>query len=689
VAEDSNEDRARARSEAIRKAVGSGLNRWQSARDGGPGPDSGDAEPGSTDEALAHIEALMNSPLGKTWLGGDVISDEVVQMPPAGTPGIVAPLPRRRRIGSPLDQTQAVPPMMRSVEFKVSALAAVLRIFVWYAAILKYSWLVTWDSIRGHSSIEQRAVRLRETLEGLGPTFIKLGQQLALRADILPYAYCAELGKLLDAVPPFPTEQAIETIESVTGKPLGETFAIFDPNPIGSASLSCVFQALLHDGRKVAIKVRRPGIERVLSADLKAMDWMLVIAEALTLQKPGSTKGMRHDMRAMLIEELNFYSEARSTDLFKRRAEEMKANVATAPKVFFEYSGENVLVTEFVSGVFLYEILNAIDRNDEVALDELRQRGYDPKRIASNLMLAFNWETLEGLLFHADPHPANIVVKPNNTLVFIDFGSCGRASSKTRRVYTQFYNHIVREDVGAMVDSSLAMLEPLPPIDIDAFSKELEGVYWDWLYALKSDHAEWWEKATGIVWMRITEISQKYQIPMNLDTLRQFRATFLYDTLIYRLHDGLDFDREMLKYFKRVGKRARQEVNASLAKRLQGGLQDTDYLVFQEAMRMISQMSMTLQRFFDKPRHNFSALVDKAAYSFTMVIQLVAIFAFVHASSIFGHWLYGTITGIDASVTATASAFLSQPLFQVFLYVILLLVLRKILLRLGDVDIRK
>src|SRR5438045_9101328 len=127
----------------------------------------------------------------------------------------------------------------------------------------------------GRASIQRRAARLRRVFENIGGSFAKLGQQLSLRADILPYAYCAELAHMLDKVPPFPTAQAIATIERNARRPLHEIFATFDPDPIGSASLACVYQAALRTGGRVAVKVRRPEFGRRLASDRPDVDRVL------------------------------------------------------------------------------------------------------------------------------------------------------------------------------------------------------------------------------------------------------------------------------------------------------------------------------------------------------------------------------------------------------------------------------
>ena len=163
------------------------------------------------------------------------------------------------------------------------------------------------DKIRQRDTIMIRAVRLRETFARISGTFIKFGQQAAVRADSLPYATCEELTKLLDKVAPFPTEQAIAAIERVTGRPLAETFQQFDPEPIGSASIACVYQAVLHNGDEVAVKVRRPGIGDLFVADFRVLGWLFGMMEVLTLVRPGFTEIILEEVRSTLMKELDFF----------------------------------------------------------------------------------------------------------------------------------------------------------------------------------------------------------------------------------------------------------------------------------------------------------------------------------------------------------------------------------------------
>src|SRR5262249_14107770 len=151
------------------------------------------------------------------------------------------------------------------------------------------------DVLLARASVERRALRLRRAFEGGGAVFAKLAQQISMRADMLPYAYCVELGKMLDQAPPFPTEQAIAILERSLGQTLTEIFEIFDPEPIGSASLACVYQARLKTGTRVAVKVRRPGIGPLIAADLRSLNWVLIAAETLTIIPPGLARTFRDE----------------------------------------------------------------------------------------------------------------------------------------------------------------------------------------------------------------------------------------------------------------------------------------------------------------------------------------------------------------------------------------------------------
>ncbi|MCC7383294.1 MAG: hypothetical protein IT384_15770 [Deltaproteobacteria bacterium] len=684
------------RKKRVRAAVQNALAEWRGDRPRPPAPKrkvkrvtpearsashhGGPGDPPTEDEALRILEEIEQSALGSAWL-----TTEPKVTVDASAPGVVAPLPRRKLIAPTTGS--AAPSMARDVVFEPSFFLTISRMVIWLMGAFRYFSGTLLDVLIRRDTIERRARRLRLIFEGMGPTMIKLGQQLALRADVIPFAYCAELSKMLDRVPAFPTALAIERIERVTKKPLSETFAVFDPEPIGSASLACVYQAVRMNGDKVAVKVRRPGIGMLIAADLKALGWLMQLAEGITIIRPGMTYNLRVELKSMLMEELDFHREARNTELFLRRARKSRVKYVTAPKIHFDLSGDDVLVTEFIGGVFISEVLGALDRNDEAALHQLQIRGIDPKILARRMAKIFNWETLENLLFHADPHSANIIVRPGNVITFIDFGSCGRFTQRTRRQWMRVHYFLDAEDIAGVVDASIALMEPLPPVDIHRLTKELESLYWDWLYALKSQHAEWWERATGVLWLKLVSTARRYNVPMSLDTLRMFRTIFALDAVMYRLWSKLDPSREYWKYRKAAGRRAKKRVVRAIKSRLIHGLSGDDYMKIEEFWRMGDKLTARIQERLDTPDRRFMNMLGKAAFGATVMLRLFALALVIHLLAVASVVIYRDVARVPVALDEAFLSMISSVPYQVVMALFALLVVRRVLVRMSDVDV--
>jgi ubiquinone biosynthesis protein len=514
--------------------------------------------------------------------------------------------------------------LTRDVEiFKASLFGVLKRFIIWLYYAFYFLAGIIWDALCRRNTVYRRANRLRQILERAGATAIKIGQQLSMRVDLLPYAYTQELEKLLDQVPAFPVEEAIHIIEEATRKPLAETFPVFDSVPIGSASIACVYQALLSNGVRVAIKVRRPGIGERFAVDLRALNWLLWLLELFVL--PSSfTRRAIYELKTMLMEELDFLKEARYTELFRRNVKKAKFRYAIAPRVYFDLSNRQVLVTEFVSGIQLTDILRAVEHKDQEALLELRDLGIDPKVVAQRLLRIIRFSGFEGLFFNADPHPANIFVQPDNHLVFIDFGSCGAFTNKDLLAWRQLlYAHSI-EDVHGMVHAALALLEPLAAIDIDEFSQKLETMFFQDLYAHKSKHAEWWERTSAHLWYQVFALMKEYQIPLNLNLFRMIRATMLSDSLAARLHPKINQYREYQKYERGADKRARRRLEQKLWYNFSSKWGQLERLVDNSY-----RLTFLTQRFLSFPLLHFARQTDKTAYFFGVLIKTALSFLIV------------------------------------------------------------
>ena len=496
-------------------------------------------------------------------------------------------------------------------------------------------WL--WHRLRRLEDDERQeldARRFRRLLEGLGGVFIKVGQQLSQRPDVVPPAYCDELLDFLkdlgDKIPFAAVEAAVRRR---TGKSISETFLHFVPEPIGSASVACVYRAYLYTGEEVAVKVRRPGIEKAFAADLKALKWVLHLVEFLTIWRPGISRNLRKELEDLLFEELDFLKEARYQELFRRYHKRRKKLRVTAPKVYYEYSSDELVVSEFVRGYKMQEIIKALEQNNEKFLAELERNGIEPKKLAKQLVRSRYYSFHECPLFHGDPHPANILVRPNNEIVMIDFGACGVFSERERNLMWQLNRDAAKENVGGMVNMVIRIMEPVDPVrGMYQFKKDLTDAWWDGFYGIKSKHSEGWERSSVLLWLKYFQLVREHQVPIPRNVVRMVRATLLYDTVAVKLHPKINVFKEFEKYTQDVAKRARRRIEKCGVRQLFLGPDDSNFLKLQQIADVANGLLYRVQRFLDDPEFSFAAVAGKvysAIRSFVRMFLLCGAVALV------------------------------------------------------------
>jgi ubiquinone biosynthesis protein len=280
--------------------------------------------------------------------------------------------------------------------------------------------------------------RMRRAIEALGPTFIKFGQILASRPDLLSPAWTEELQKLHSQVPPVPWEQIRHQLEQDLGGPAAEIFAEFNIEPLASASIAQVYRARLHSGEDVIVKVVRPNLRKIIEADLRLMAHGARILETEwpDMARYQPREQMRH-LADGLNGELDLLNEARNcerlAEIFEGRDD------IVFPKIHWEYCSERVLVQDFIHG---------IPPNDEAALEAA---GIDKKMLAQKGTDAFLQMALIEGQFHADPHPGNMLAMAGNRIGFIDFGIIGRLSQRRRNQLLVLIGAMLKQDADGLM----------------------------------------------------------------------------------------------------------------------------------------------------------------------------------------------------------------------------------------------
>ena len=295
------------------------------------------------------------------------------------------------------------------------------------------------------------AVWIRETLLDLGPTFIKVGQMFSTRADLFAIEFVEELSKLQDKVPAFSYEQVEALIEQDFGRTIPELYSSFDPIPIAAASLGQVHRAQLHSGEEVVVKVQRPGLKKLFTIDLEILKGIAHYFQKHPKWGRGRDWiGIYGECCRILWEEIEYLNEGRNADTFRRNFR--NDDWVKVPRVYWRYSSPRILTLEYMPGIKIshYEALEAA--------------GLDRKNLAQLGAKAYLQQLLNDGFFHADPHPGNIAVSPEGSLIFYDFGMMGRVNPITREKLMDTFFGIAQKDADRVV-TSLIQLGALAPTD--------------------------------------------------------------------------------------------------------------------------------------------------------------------------------------------------------------------------------
>ncbi|MBL7075294.1 2-polyprenylphenol 6-hydroxylase [candidate division KSB1 bacterium] len=285
-----------------------------------------------------------------------------------------------------------------------------------------------------------RAQRVRLAFEELGPTFVKLGQMLSVRPDLIPEDFINEFKKLQDEVPPFPVQQAREVIQAQLGAPVEQLFDSFVEEPLAAASIAQVHRAVIENGEQVVVKIQRPNIQKVIETDLSILfDLAVLVERRIPESELYNPVAIVEEFAKTIRRELDFIQEGRNIDRFRRNF--AGDDTIYVPKVYWELATDRVLTMEYIDGIKASEI------------EKLEAAGLDRKIIAVNGAQAILKQVFEHGFFHADPHPGNIFVLENNVIAPLDYGMMGRLDDEMREEVGNLLSGIVHKDADRIISA--------------------------------------------------------------------------------------------------------------------------------------------------------------------------------------------------------------------------------------------
>ncbi|QEI40854.1 putative protein kinase UbiB [Dolichospermum sp. UHCC 0315A] len=334
---------------------------------------------------------------------------------------------------------------------KYSTLARKIDIFRAAAKFMLFLW---WDSIFPQDSLEHkknRATWFVNTLIDLGATFIKIGQTLSTRADLLPLEYIEALGTLQDQVPAFSSQEAIKMIELELGKPLQFIYKEFEFNPLAAASLGQVHKATLYSNEEVVVKIQRPGLEALFNLDFKILLQLIKFCNKyLAGVRKYNLQSIYNEFFDLLFQEIDYIQEGKNSDKFRENFRGYPRVIV--PKVYWQYTTTKILTLEYKPGIKI---------NDKAALEAC---GINIHQVNETGICCYLKQLLQDGFFQVDPHPGNMAVNPDGSIIFYDFGMMSEIGTLNKEEMIKTFFAILKKDSNEVVNTLMRMglLEPIP-----------------------------------------------------------------------------------------------------------------------------------------------------------------------------------------------------------------------------------
>ena len=403
------------------------------------------------------------------------------------------------------------------------------------------------------SNPQKSARALRIVFEKLGFAFVKLGQALALRFDLLPAEYCQEFLRISNEM----VADEYATIERIITEDLGrapdEIFAAFERVPFAVTSSGQIHQATTKGGVRLAVKIQNPAIRQTYVADVRLMRWLAVPLDWMGVFGVRSVAAYVDEFSRALFSELDLADAARNATLMSELSKGDRFEIN--PKIRDEYTANRILTWEFVHGTSVLQILNAIHRGDREYLQKLEDQQYDLRLIAQRIY----WSTLNQIyrdgLFHSDLSPAGILVLPGNRIAYVDFAVVGRFTEEHQDSFRFFMQHVLREEFDEAIDELLRWIDAAPDTNVGRFRRDMSGVFEDYLDGFRSPVGSVpWLAARDMV-VRMMALMRRHGLSIPATVSLYLRALLTRDAIVFELspaHDALADEAQFLVRAARI-----------------------------------------------------------------------------------------------------------------------------------------
>lgn len=447
----------------------------------------------------------------------------------------------------------------------------------------------------------------RRLLERLGPTWIKLGQYLALRPDLVSPEYASELMQLFDRVEPAPWSAAREVIRNDLGAYPEDLFAEIDTTPLGSGSVAQTYHAVLHNGDEVAVKVQRPGVRERVVKELGRIQLLARMLDVSGIAMAVNPQDLSNELRDWMLAEIDFrHSLANVTVLYRLIGE---GDLERIPRPYPEFSGPHVETTEYIRGVPLSVVL-AAKRGEPAGRWTEAVAEIDRTRVAENLLTATLRQIFHHQFFHADVHPGNLFVMEDERIGYVDFGICVSWDGTMRGRLLRYMEAVFKGDVEQMYRAASEMLVPSEETDMLAFRTEFFSESWRWMARLRAsgetrpsrqtDDEE--EQSPIAEWMiAIMRVARRNGLRVPSGIVSIYRALLVAESVAHQLDAAADLRSVGRRFFDRLRS---QEVERSFRP---------------EAFQQIALSNMQLYR--EAPAQIRQILANMADGSFTVTVH--------------------------------------------------------------------